>query len=111
MRALAQSSPRDADRIQQSGNLTSPISADTGGYRERARGHEEAHRTVEAELRKHQAAEQPVTAIHHCKATATMVRWFPVDSRGSGKRGLLPASTQPTKKRTAEPFAFADTLG
>jgi hypothetical protein len=61
---------------------------------------------LEAELRQHQAAEQPITAIHTAKATVSMAPAVTV-APAEGE-ALLPASTQPTKKQPAEPFAFAD---
>jgi hypothetical protein len=64
---------------------------------------------LEAELRQHQAAEQPITAIHTAKATASIVPVAPpVTVAPAEGEALLPASTQPTKKHPAEPFAFAD---
>src|SRR5712675_2281372 len=55
---------------------------------------------LEAELKQHQAAEQPTTAIHTAKAPvapAATVAPTEVDA-------LLPASGQPAKKQPAEPF-------
>ena len=64
---------------------------------------------LEAELRQHQAAEQPVTPIHTAKATASIAPVAPpVTVAPPEGEALLPASTQPTKKQPAEPFAFAD---
>jgi hypothetical protein len=61
---------------------------------------------LEAELRQHQAAEQPITAIHIAKATVSIAPAVTV-APAEGE-ALLPASTQPAKKQPAEPFAFAD---
>ena len=64
---------------------------------------------LEAELRQHQAAEQPVTPIRTAKATASIAPVAPpVTVAPPEGEALLPASTQPTKKQPAEPFAFAD---
>jgi hypothetical protein len=64
---------------------------------------------LEAELRQHQAAERPVTAIHTAKATASTAPVAPpVTVAPPEGETLLPASTQTTKKQPAEPFAFAD---
>lgn len=64
---------------------------------------------LEAELRQHQAAEQPITAIHTAKATASIVPVAPAVTVAPAEgEALLPASTPPPKKQPAEPFAFAD---
>jgi len=64
---------------------------------------------LEAELRQHQAAEQPITAIHTAQATVSMAPLAPAVTLAPAEGvTLLPASTQPTKKQPAEPFAFAD---
>jgi hypothetical protein len=64
---------------------------------------------MEGELRQHQAAEQPITAIHTAKATASIAPVAsPVTVVPTEGEALLPASTQPNKKQPAEPFAFAD---
>ncbi len=64
---------------------------------------------LEAELRQHQAAEQPITAIHTAKATVSIAPVAPaVTVAPTEAEALLPASTQLTKKQPAEPFAFAD---
>jgi hypothetical protein len=109
MRALAQSSPTEAQtesNSQQSNvsdqQIPAAIAKELEAMKKRIA-------QLEAELRKHQAAEQPVTAIHTAKATASMA---PVGSAVTvappESEALLPGSTQPTKKRPAEPFAFAD---
>ena len=61
---------------------------------------------LEAELRQHKAAEQPITAIHTAKATVSIAPAATVAPAEA--EALLPASTQPPKKQPAEPFAFAD---
>ena len=64
---------------------------------------------LEAELRQHQAAEQPITAIHTAQATVSIAPVAPtVTVAPTEGETLLPASTQPTQKHPAEPFAFAD---
>jgi hypothetical protein len=65
---------------------------------------------LEAELRQHQAAEQPVTAIHTAKATVSITPIAPAVTVAPTTEvtALLPAPPQPTKKQPAEPFAFAD---
>ena len=64
---------------------------------------------LEAELRQHQAAEQPTTAIHTAKAAVSIAPLAPAVTLAPAEgETLLPASTQPTKKQPAEPFAFAD---
>jgi hypothetical protein len=65
---------------------------------------------LEAELRQHQAAEQPVTAIHTAKATVSITPIAPAVTVAptTEVNALLPTPPQPTKKEPAEPFAFAD---
>jgi hypothetical protein len=65
---------------------------------------------LEAELRQHQAAEQPVTAIHTAKATVSITPIAPAVTVAptTEVNALLPTPPQPTKKQPAEPFAFAD---
>src|SRR6202158_4365592 len=64
---------------------------------------------LETELKRHQAAEQPSTAIHTAKATVAVAPVAPaVTAAPAEAEALLPPSTQPAKKQPAEPFAFAD---
>ena len=64
---------------------------------------------LEAGLRQHQAAERPITAIHTAKAPVSIAPVAPpVTVAPPEGEALVPASTQPTKKQPAEPFAFAD---
>ncbi len=72
MRALAQSSPTETQtesNSQQSNvsdqQIPAAIAKELEAMKKRIA-------QLEAELRKHQAAEQPVTAIHTAKATASM---------------------------------------
>jgi putative OmpL-like beta-barrel porin-2 len=59
---------------------------------------------LEAALKQHEAAEQPTSAIHPAKAMLPVAYAAPA----APAEAMLPASTQPAKKRPAEPFAFAD---
>jgi hypothetical protein len=64
---------------------------------------------LEAELKQHQAAEQPITAVHTAIATAPITRVAPaVTAAPTEAEALLPAPAQPGKEQPAEPFAFAD---
>jgi hypothetical protein len=64
---------------------------------------------LEAELRQHQAAEQPITAIHTAKATVSIAPVTPAATAAPTEvDASLPALGQPAKKQPAEPFAFAD---
>jgi Putative beta-barrel porin-2, OmpL-like. bbp2 len=64
---------------------------------------------LEAELKQHQASEQPVTAIHTAKATVSITPIPPaVMVAPTAVDALLPAPPRPKKEQPAEPFAFAD---
>src|SRR5438552_2664281 len=109
MRALGQSLPTEA----QSGcNNQQPTDSDQQippAIAKELDAMKERIAQLEAELRQHQAAEQPITAIHTAQATVSMAPLAPAVTLAPAEGvTLLPASTQPTKKQPAEPFAFAD---
>jgi hypothetical protein len=109
MRALGQSSPTET---QSGSNNQRPNDSDQQIPPAIAKELDAMKKRIaqlEEELRQHQAAEQPITAIHTAKATVSIAPPAPaVTVAPTEGEALLPASTQPTKKQPAEPFAFAD---
>jgi hypothetical protein len=109
MRALGQNSPRETQ--SESSNQHADVSDQQipPAIAKELDAMKKRIAQLEAELRQHQAAEQPVTPIHTAKATASIAPVAPpVTVAPPEGEALLPASTQPTKKQPAEPFAFAD---
>jgi len=109
MRAPGQSSPAETQaesNHQQAAvsdqQIPSPIARELDAMKKRIA-------QLEAELKQHQAAEQPTTAIHTAKATVSIAPVAPAATVAPTEvDALLPASGQPAKKQPAEPFAFAD---
>src|SRR6202049_4966660 len=109
MRALGQNSPRETQ--SESNNQHADVSDQQipPAIAKELDAMKKRIAQLEAELRQHQAAEQPVTAIHTAKATASIAPVAPpVTVAPPEGEALLPASAQPPKKQPAEPFAFAD---
>jgi hypothetical protein len=109
MRALGQNSPRETQSESNHQHADVPDQQIPPAIAKELDAMKKRIAQLEAELRQHQAAEQPVTAIHTAKATTSIAPVAPpVTVAPPEGEPLLPASTQPPKQQPAEPFAFAD---
>jgi hypothetical protein len=109
MRALGQNSPRETQSESNHQHADVPDQQIPPAIAKELDAMKKRIAQLEAELRQHQAAEQPVTAIHTAKATTSIAPVAPpVTVAPPEGEALLPASTQPPKQQPAEPFAFAD---
>ncbi len=109
MRALGQNSPTETQGESNNQQANVPDQQIPAAIAKELDAMKKRIAQLEAELRQYQAAEQPITAIHTAKVPVSIAPVAPaVMVAPTEGEALLPASTQPTKKRPAEPFAFAD---